>query len=111
MPEQPLSDSTSLPTKPPELGRRADGRFAKGNVGGPGNPNAAHVARLRKALFEAVTEDDLKAIIQKMVEKAKEGDIAAAKEVIERLLGKPVADDFMERLDRLEALMKEGEDV
>jgi hypothetical protein len=36
-------------------GRTADGRFAAGNKGGPGNPHARATAARRKALTEAVT--------------------------------------------------------
>jgi len=35
------------------------GRFARGNPGGTGNPHAAKVARLRSALLNAVTEQDI----------------------------------------------------
>src|SRR5258708_2822640 len=42
-------------------GRDGSGRFAKGNKGGPGNPFARRVGRLRSALLEVVTEEKLKA--------------------------------------------------
>ena len=35
-------------------GRKPNGQYAKGNPGGPGNPYARHVARLRASLIEAV---------------------------------------------------------
>src|SRR5438067_2077329 len=38
--------------------RDADGRFVKGNRGGPGNPFARRVAELRRELLEAVSADD-----------------------------------------------------
>jgi len=44
-------------------GRNAAGRFVEGNVGGPGNPHAKEVARLRSAMLNAVTVDDLRAIV------------------------------------------------
>src|SRR5205807_1722116 len=58
--------------------RDAQGRFVKGNEGGPGNPFARRVAELRKAAMAAVTPEDMGAIMAIMAQKAKEGDVAAA---------------------------------
>lgn len=65
------------------------GRFAAGNAGGPGNPHAKRIAKLRSLLVEAVNDDDLRAIIGKLVEQAKAGDDAARRELLDRLLGRP----------------------
>jgi hypothetical protein len=83
--------------------RNAGGRFAKGNPGGPGNPHAKRVGQLRKALLNAVTPRDIEEIILVMVDAAKLGDLAAAREVILRTIGKPVESDLIERIERLEA--------
>lgn len=85
------------------VGRDQHGRFTRGNPGGPGNPLAAHVARLRSALLKSVTEDDMRAVVQSLLEAAKAGDVAAAKELLLRCLGKPLESDLLERLERLEA--------
>ena len=80
-------------------GRKANGQFAKGNPGGPGNPYARHVARLRASLIEAVGDDGLAEIVQGMVTAAKGGDVAAAKLLLSYLLGKPaesVEPDYVE---------------
>jgi hypothetical protein len=69
--------------------RDGQGRFAKGWKGGPGNPFARRVAALRKTLFDAVSEDDLRAIAQKLVRRAKRGDVAAAKLLLTYLIGRP----------------------
>ena len=69
--------------------RRSNGRFAKGNPDGPGNPFARRVARLRTLIQEAVTDEDLKAIVQKMVQRAKQGDMVATRELLTRLVGRP----------------------
>ena len=69
-------------------GRDASGRFVKGWKGGPGNPHARHVAEIRSVLMSAVSDDDLRAIVSTLVEKAKAGDVMAAREVLDRLLGK-----------------------
>jgi hypothetical protein len=69
--------------------RDAGGRFTTGNPGGPGNPFARHVAQLRSIMLNAVTADDLRAIIGKLLERAKAGDVAAAKLLLAYVLGKP----------------------
>ena len=80
----------SKPSTNGTSGRKSNGQFAKGNPGGPGNPYARHVARLRASLIEAVGDDGLKDIVQGMVTAAKGGDVAAAKLLLSYLLGKPV---------------------
>jgi len=82
--------------------RDSRGRFTPGNAGGPGNPLGGKVARLRAALIEAVSEDDIRAIAHRLIEQAKEGNLAAAKELLNRTLGKPTEHDLIERLDALE---------
>ncbi len=69
-------------------GRDATGRFAKGWKGGPGNPHARRVAQIRSVLMSAVSDDDLVQMLRALVEKAKAGDVMAAREVLDRLLGK-----------------------
>jgi hypothetical protein len=72
-------------------GRDNNGRFALGNPGGPGNPYAQRTAELRAAMLSAVTTDDLTAIVAMLVKQAKAGDMAAAREVLDRVLGKSQA--------------------
>ncbi len=77
-------------------GRDAQGRFAKGWKGGTGNPHAKRVAALRSALLGAVSPEDLRVIVEKLIEKAKAGDLLATKELFDRILGKstqPIAGD------------------
>lgn len=85
-------------------GRDAAGRFAEGNLGGPGNPHAKEVARLRSAMLNAVTVDDLRAIVTKLVDQAKAGSVPAAKEILDRCLGRNQAMSdlswWMDRMDR-----------
>ena len=92
-----MSDSP-LPNGPNGPG----GRFAKGNPGGPGNPFAKRVAELRAALFDAVTPDDLKAVVSSLLRDAKTGNVASVKELLQRLLGPPESVDLLDRLDALE---------
>jgi hypothetical protein len=69
--------------------RGEGGRFAKGNRGGPGNPYAAKVARIRAAFLDAVSEEDIRAIVGKLVDEAKAGNLAAAREIFQRTIGTP----------------------
>lgn len=96
------------------------GRFLPGNKLAPGgNPNAKRVAALRQALIEAVTPQDIDDVIRGLIKSAKGGrceecgrggDVIAARELMDRCLGKPVELDLMERLQRLEELLAVLED-
>src|SRR5439155_5688778 len=98
----PMSDPR--PTEPaahtpPNTGHEADGRFAKGNPGGPGNPFARQVAALRKVILNRLTEEDLLAITEALLAKAKEGSVGAAKLLLAYALGKPASSPDPDRLD------------
>ena len=47
------------------------------------------MVRLQRALLDAVTGEDISAIAQKLLEKAKEGSVAAAKLVFGYVFGRP----------------------
>jgi len=83
--------------------RGANGRFLPGNKCGHGSPLAAQGAKLRAAMFRAVKVGDVKAIIGAMIDKAKGGDVAAAKLVLQYTMGEPQPFDLIERLEQLEA--------
>ena len=68
--------------------RDATGRFLKGTAPGPGNPLARRTAEYRAAIREAVSPEDLAQIIKVLMEKALAGDVHAAREVLDRILGK-----------------------
>ncbi len=82
--------------------RDISGRFAPGNKCGRGRPLARQAAQLRGALMGAVTADDIQAIAKTLVSKARGGDMAATKILLERLLGAPIAADILERIETLE---------
>lgn len=88
-------------------GRDVHGRFAPGNRAGQGNPFAKRVAELRSAFYEAVSREDLAAVVRALVEKARAGDVPAAREVLERLLGKAEAIDVLARVEELEQRLAE----
>lgn len=76
--------------------RNANGRFTKGNPGGPGNPNACRVSAFRKTLLAAVKEKDIKQIVAKLVAKSKQGDIAATKLLLSYTVGAPTSFEITE---------------
>ena len=75
-----------------EAERDGHGRFLPGNSAavGRGNPHAARVNAWRSALAVTVTEDDLRAVIAELVERAKAGERWAVCELLDRCLGKSV---------------------
>ena len=87
-------------------GRDQGGRFTKGNNGGPGNPHAAKVAQLRSVLLEAVTPEDIRAVVEALVTEAKAGNVSAMREFFNRVLGQPQAIDAIERLAEVEAILE-----
>ena len=72
--------------------RNSHGQFLPGNQAavGHGNPHADKAQTWRTALAETVTEDDLRSVIAKLVEKARAGERWAVRELLDRCLGKSV---------------------
>src|SRR5881227_1150335 len=95
--------SDPRPTDPaaqtPTTGHEPNGQFARGNKGGPGNPFARQVAKLRKVIINRLTEEDLLAITEALLAKAKEGSVGAAKLLLAYGIGKPASAPDPDRLD------------
>jgi hypothetical protein len=70
------------------LTRGPGGKFAKGNIGGPGNPAASKVDKLRHQLLEATDPQEIAEIWSQAIAEAKAGDAVARKFVFDRLFGK-----------------------
>jgi hypothetical protein len=81
------------------MGRNRRGRFIKGNKGGPGNPFAPQVARVRQAVFAAVSPDTVREIMAALIVRALTGDLHAAKLVLAYAVGLP---DAAQDLDEVE---------
>src|SRR5581483_10335860 len=81
-------------------GRDAGGCFAPGNKGGPGNPYARQVALLKCAMLNAITPEDIAAIVQALIAQARKGDKAAARLVFTYALGRPSPAVDPDRLDQ-----------
>ena len=84
---------------PSTSGRRPDGTFAEGNKIGKGNPLAGQIAKLRAALIRAIDARDVAEIMRGVIERAKSGDLAAAKLVLSYCAGEPakLIDDLARR--------------
>jgi hypothetical protein len=80
-------------------GRDNAGKFSAGNSFGRGNPVARHAQRLRQLFVTAVTEEDIRDIVSKLVAMAKNGDIQAANLLLTRALGKPSTSEVTLPLD------------
>jgi hypothetical protein len=85
----PASSGPSSQAQAASSGRDARGRFTANNKGGPGNPFARRVAALRQTLLDTVTPEDLQAIVARLIEAARQGDVAAARLVLIYTVGKP----------------------
>lgn len=62
-------------------------RFKKGNKFGKGNPWARYVQKFRKVLMTCVSAEDFEKVVRRIVQEAQDGDMNAAKLLIERLCG------------------------
>jgi hypothetical protein len=88
MESQAVHAAPNDPTPPP-TGRDARGRFTRGNAGGPGNPFARRTAALRRAFCEAVSEEDMRQMVEVIKLKALGGDLAACKLLLGYCVGRP----------------------
>ena len=82
----PKTGKPSRPTlteaSPSCNGHSPDGRFAKNNPGGPGNPHARHCARMLALLRASISDEEMVAVFRMLVEKAIARDVSAAKLVL-----------------------------
>jgi hypothetical protein len=63
------------------------------------------VGQLRTALLRSVTATELRQVVKKLVQNAVAGDVQAAKVLLDRLLGPPIASDYEERVAALERIV------
>ncbi len=68
----------------------------------PGNSFARKVAALRRAFVDAIKPEDLAAIARTLIEKARGGDVAAARFLASYSIGKPAQSPDPDRLDAQE---------
>lgn len=97
--------------------RGPGGKFVAGNQAalGRGNPGAADVGRHRAKFFASLRDDDiekcLKTIRRVMSnKKSRDSDrLAAARELLDRVIGRAVQADLLERIEALEATVNPQE--
>jgi hypothetical protein len=80
------------PDAPPpqaDNGRDGQGRFVRGNPGGPGNPYYRRQAELKRQMLASVTDEDVQSVMQVLLGLARGGDLAAIKLFLEYTVGKP----------------------
>lgn len=78
-----MTDAEDRPT------RDNAGRFLRGNPGGPGNPQLIRFQHWQESLHRVVTPKRLDKIVKKLCELAEGGNVYAAREVLNRCMGKP----------------------
>jgi len=86
-----MAESRKKPIDNGRNGRKKNGQFEKGHTYSQCKRHieATEKSRaLKKALINAVSEDDIKKIGQILIDKAKKGDIPAIKELFDRLWGR-----------------------
>jgi hypothetical protein len=89
-------------------GKDARGRFAPGNRLGRGNPLAGRAARIRAVLLAELTPARARKIARELLRKAEGGDLAAARELLDRTIGRASESELRERIEALEASLREG---
>lgn len=78
--------------RPPDQDAKS-GRFLPGNRAGKGNPNLKRGKELRAAVREAVSPDELKAVLRELLKLAQGGDINAGRLLFSYVLGRPREQD------------------
>jgi len=86
-----ISKASKVNTSPDQdpANRQANGQFGVGNKSGQGFPFNASVQRLRSAMIAAVTAEDIAQVIGKVLDQAKEGNLAAVKLLLSYTIGQP----------------------
>ncbi|CAN5573851.1 hypothetical protein BH10PLA2_BH10PLA2_25120 [soil metagenome] len=95
-----LPGPTSAATGPAGDKRGAQGYFAKGNSGGPGNPHARQCARMLEMFRNAITDEEMYFLSRILFERASTGDMSALKMVWQYKMGKPLPAPNPDSIDR-----------
>lgn len=76
--------------------RGADGRWLLGNAGGPGRKVLNRALQIRIIAQENATDDNVRSVMNKLLQMALEGDVRAANEWLTRVCGKPMEVELTE---------------
>lgn len=116
-PDGPASETKHAVAHPEIPGRTKSGRFAVGNQGGPGGWHYhTRAAELRRAMLSATTEEDVRDVLGKLLDLALAGDVSAAREFLDRTIGKAPSHEDLEvassqNRPRQKTIRFEGSDV
>ena len=80
--------------------RDTEGKFTKGNSGGPGNPHARACAKMLEVFRNAISEQEMVELCRMLYLKAVGGDISAAKIILSYKIGKPLPAPHPDSIDR-----------
>ena len=69
--------------------RGEGGRFLPGHCGGPGNPYARRVAKLRALMHKTITDKDVQDVLTTLLNRSKAGDMPAITLLLAYLIGRP----------------------
>lgn len=100
-------EPSAPPAPPPPEGRNGKGCFTKGNKLGKGNPFARKAQKIRAELFKAITPEQIREAANNLVEQAKNGDLRAFAELLDRTIGKPTTVDLESRLLAIEEFIQQ----
>jgi hypothetical protein len=90
-----------------QRGRNAKGQFLPGSSGGPGRPSGRiAVEEWRRAFAQAVTSADIKAIVGRLVQAARNGEKWAITEVLDRTVGSLADAELDARLSAIEESLR-----
>jgi len=81
--------SNTVPNGAQAADRGPHGRFCVGNRAAVGRSHGRRVLALRTALLDAITPAKVKKIAKALVERAEQGDVAAAKVCLSYSVGRP----------------------
>ena len=86
-------------------GRDPTGRFAEGNRAAVGRAtsHAERVAKLRAMMLKTITPTAVRRVVKALVREAEGGNVAAAKELLDRAVGRPISPDLLGRIEDLES--------
>ncbi len=79
------------PSSPAASGvRDGAGRFGAGNRFGRGNPSSARRAHWQRVIDEAISDDDMRRVVDACLKMAESGDAQAIKQMSDWTVGRPV---------------------
>lgn len=103
-----------VPSENQNNGRLPNGKFAKGNKGGPGNPYANKLAQLRATFYSVTTPEAIRKITEKLIDTAMNGEgvaaIAASKLLFSYVLSTPDGQKIADAIADMSKLKEKRDD-